>query len=105
MLLSEGAAVDAVDEVIIVNTVSCWQCDSFFGLRVWPIYPERCGFGAAGKHEYGMWCLVGSKEQYSVQPPLLVDLAHIEQRDVHKQSEWSNWVERARISDLKRRKR
>ena len=104
VLLSEGAAVDAVSKVIIVNTLSCWQCDSSFGLRVWHIYPERCGFGAAGKHEYGVWWLVGLKERYSVQPPLLVDLAHIEQRAVHKQSEWSNWVEGACTKNLKRKK-
>ena len=101
VLLSEGAAVDAVDEVILVNTLSCWQCDSSFGLRVCHIYPERCGCGAAGKHEYGVWWLVGSKERYSVQPPLLVDAAHIGQRAVHKQSEMSNWAERARMNNLK----
>ena len=101
VLLSEGAAVDAVDKVIIVNRLSCWQCDSSFGLRVCHTYPERCGCGAVGKHEYGVWWLVGSKERYSTQPPLLVDVAHIGQRGVHKQSEMRNWVERARINDLK----
>ena len=104
VLLSEGAAVDAVNKVILVNTLSCWQCDSSFGLRVCHTYPERCGCVAAGKHEYGVWWLVGLKERYSVQPTLLVDVAHIGQRAVHKQSEMSNWVERAGTNDLKREK-
>ena len=102
VLLSKGAAVDAVDKVIIGDMLSCWQCYSSFGLRVWCIYPERCGCGAAGKQEYGVWWLVRSKEQYSVQPRLLVDLAHIGQRAVHKQSEMRNWVEGAQTNDLKR---
>ena len=48
--------------------------------------------------------MVGSKERYSVQPTLLVDLAHLGQRGVHKQSEMRNWVERAGTNDLKREK-
>ena len=104
VLLSEGAAVDAVDKVIIVNRLSCWQCDSSFGLRVCHIYPERCGCGAAAKHEYGVWWVVGSKGRYSVQPTLHVDVAHLGQRGVHKQSEMRNWVERAETNDLKREK-
>ena len=40
LLLSEGAAVDAVDQVIYFVTLSCWQCDSAFGLMVCHIY---CG--------------------------------------------------------------
>ena len=102
--LSEGAAVDAVDKVIIVSRLSCWQGDSSFGLRVCHIYPERCGCGAAAKHEYGVWWVVGGKERYSVQPTLLVDLAHLGQRAVHKQSEMRNWVERAGTNGLKREK-
>ena len=101
VLLSEGAAVDAVSKVIIVNMLSCWQCYSSFLLRVCHIYPERCGCGAAGKHEYGVLWLVGSKERYSVQAPLLVIVAHIVQRDIYKQSEMSKWVERAGTNDLK----
>ena len=104
VLLSEGAAVDAVDKVIIVNRLSCWQRDSSFGLRVCHIYPERCGCGAAAKHEYGVWWVVAAKERYSVQPTLLVDLAHLGQRAVHKQSEMRNWVERAGTNGLKREK-
>ena len=104
VLLSEGAAMDAVDKVIIVNRLSCWQCDSAFGLGVCRIYPEHCGCGAAAKHEYGVWWVVAAKERYSVQPTLLVGLGHLGQCAVHEQSEMRNWIERAGTNGLKREK-
>ena len=104
VLLSEGAAVDAVDKVIILNTLSCWQCESAFGWTVCPVYHKRRTCGAAGKHEYGLWWLVGMKERCSIRPTLVVDLAQVGQSAVHKQSEMSNWVERACRKTLKRAK-
>ena len=53
LLLSKGAAVDAVDKVKLIITLSCLLCESAFGLTVHPIHFERCGCVAMGANEYG----------------------------------------------------
>ena len=81
LLIREGAAVDAVTQVIIFNAPSCWQCDSAFGMTVCHavchIHHKRHACAATGQHEYGFWWMVGSKEQYSVQPPMFVILGQV----------------------------
>ena len=104
VLLSEGAAVDAVTQVIILNTLSCWQCDSAFGLTVCPVCHKRRACGAAGKQEYGLWWLVGMKGRCSIRPTLVVAVAQVGQSAVHKQRQIKNWVERAWRKTLKHAK-
>ena len=53
VLLSEGAAVDSVDQVTLIITLSCLLCESAFGLMVHCVHCERRGCAAMGANEYG----------------------------------------------------
>ena len=53
LLLSEGAAVNAVDKVTLIITLSCWQFESAFALAVHRVHCERSGCAVMGANEYG----------------------------------------------------
>ena len=63
LLLSKGAVVDVFDKVIIFIMLSCWQCDSAFGLMVCHISCERHACVAVGEHEYGLCSTIGLNEE------------------------------------------
>ena len=53
LLLSEGAAGDAVDKVTLIVTLSCWQFENAFGPMIHCVPCEGCGCAVMGANEYG----------------------------------------------------
>ena len=86
LLLSEGAAMDGLDQVKLFITLSCWQCYSVFGLMVRHICCKRRASAAMGEHEYGFCSMTGLNERYSLWPTVFVNLVHVGQKAVHKEA-------------------